>query len=156
MLSLRHAMSFFSINFFMDWFSLDDWTITCDACYKRPMLHGASNIWHEPFPWRLLHGAWNIWHEPLPFHMIWHNTWPVFHDTLGMYTCMHMCICVPYDTWHERVAKIQIRLLYLTSLPITSFQQGALIRVLWVYFSQWWCSQKLESAGKVFWLWMDW
>jgi hypothetical protein len=66
-------------------------------------------------------------HEPLPFHMIWHNTWPIFHDTVGIHTCihigdrymyaymhincMHTCIRVPYDTWHKKVENFQIHLL---------------------------------------------
>jgi hypothetical protein len=57
--------------------------VTRDPCNMGLATYGMNHF----------HDDCYMGHEPLPFHMIWHNTWPVFHDTLGMYTYayMHMC-----------------------------------------------------------------
>jgi hypothetical protein len=82
------------------------------------------------------HDACYMRHEPLPFHMIWHNTWPIFHDTVGIDTCMHICtsiVCIHAYVCHmtHGIKRWQIsNPPTLTSLPIISFQQEALIKVL--------------------------
>jgi hypothetical protein len=92
MLSLKHATSLRYATLFLKIISLDDWIVSCDVCYKKHMLMGLATYGMND-----CHDACYMRHEPLPFHMIWHNTWPIFHDTMGIDTCMHICtssVCI--------------------------------------------------------------